>query len=227
MTIHQRIEQIQTTIHDLEVRHHRTVGSVTLLAVSKGKTSRVIEDAYGAGLSDFGENYVQEALTKIQALTYLPLCWHFIGGIQSNKAEAIAKHFSWVHSVSRSTIARQLNRHRPASLPALNVCLQVNIDDESSKSGLHPDDLVTLAREITLLPRLNLRGLMVIPKPIQDKAKHEDAFLRTADLLADLNSKLGLRLDTLSMGMSDDYDAAIQAGSTIIRLGQALFGARV
>ncbi|GLH51286.1 MULTISPECIES: YggS family pyridoxal phosphate-dependent enzyme [Pseudomonas] len=200
----------------------RDASSIHLLAVSKTKPAQAVREAYAAGLRDFGENYLQEALGKQADLTDLPLSWHFIGPIQSNKTRAIAEHFAWVHSVDRLKIAQRLSEQRPADLPPLNICIQVNVSGEASKSGCTPADLPALATAISALPRLKLRGLMAIPEPTQDRAEQDAAFATVRDLQASLN----LALDTLSMGMSHDLESAIAQGATWVRIGTALFGAR-
>ncbi|AYN18433.1 YggS family pyridoxal phosphate enzyme [Pseudomonas monteilii] len=200
----------------------RDPASVQLLAVSKTKPASAIREVHAAGVRDFGENYLQEALTKQQALSDLPLIWHFIGPIQSNKTKAIAEHFDWVHSVDRLKIAQRLSEQRPAGLAPLNICLQVNVSGEDSKSGCAPADLPALAKAVAALPNLRLRGLMAIPEPTDDRAAQEAAF---ASLRA-LQEGLDLGLDTLSMGMSHDLEAAIAQGATWVRIGTALFGAR-
>ena len=200
----------------------RDPDSVHLLAVSKTKPAQAVREAYAAGLRDFGENYLQEALSKQVELTDLPLSWHFIGPIQSNKTRAIAEHFAWVHSVDRLKIAQRLSEQRPAELPPLNICIQVNVSGEASKSGCTPADLPALANAISALPRLTLRGLMAIPEPTDDRAAQDAAFAKVRDLQASLN----LPLDTLSMGMSHDLESAIAQGATWVRIGTALFGAR-
>ncbi|GAA0289012.1 YggS family pyridoxal phosphate-dependent enzyme [Pseudomonas rhodesiae] len=200
----------------------RDPDSVHLLAVSKTKPAQAVREAYAAGLRDFGENYLQEALSKQVELTDLPLSWHFIGPIQSNKTRAIAEHFAWVHSVDRLKIAQRLSEQRPAELPPLNICIQVNVSGEASKSGCTPADLPALANAISALPRLTLRGLMAIPEPTDDRAAQDAAFATVRDLQASLN----LPLDTLSMGMSHDLESAIAQGATWVRIGTALFGAR-
>ncbi|MGE8307396.1 MAG: YggS family pyridoxal phosphate-dependent enzyme [Pseudomonas kermanshahensis] len=200
----------------------RDPASIQLLAVSKTKPASTIREIYAAGVRDVGENYLQEALTKQEALRDLPLIWHFIGPIQSNKTKAIAEHFDWVHSVDRLKIAQRLSEQRPAALAPLNICLQVNVSGEDSKSGCAPADLPALAEAVAKLPNLRLRGLMAIPEPSDDRTAQEAAFasLRT------LQQRLGLGLDTLSMGMSHDLEAAIAQGATWVRIGTALFGAR-
>ncbi|MGE8436298.1 MAG: YggS family pyridoxal phosphate-dependent enzyme [Pseudomonas palmensis] len=200
----------------------RDPGQVRLLAVSKTKPAAAIREVYAAGVRDVGENYLQEALAKQLELTDLPLTWHFIGPIQSNKTRAIAEHFDWVHSVDRLKIAQRLSEQRPAGLPALNVCVQVNVSGEASKSGCNPDELPALAQAIAALPHLKLRGLMAIPEPTDDLAAQAAAFARVRQLQDSLN----LGLDTLSMGMSHDLEAAIAQGATWVRIGTALFGAR-
>lgn len=200
----------------------RDPGQVRLLAVSKTKPAATIREVYAAGVRDVGENYLQEALAKQLELTDLPLTWHFIGPIQSNKTRAIAEHFDWVHSVDRLKIAQRLSEQRPAGLPALNVCVQVNVSGEASKSGCNPDELPALAQAIAALPHLKLRGLMAIPEPTDDPAAQAAAFARVRQLQDSLN----LGLDTLSMGMSHDLEAAIAQGATWVRIGTALFGAR-
>ncbi|MCO1622907.1 YggS family pyridoxal phosphate-dependent enzyme [Pseudomonas putida] len=200
----------------------RNPASVQLLAVSKTKPASAIREIHAAGVRDFGENYLQEALTKQQALSDLPLIWHFIGPIQSNKTKAIAEHFDWVHSVDRLKIAQRLSEQRPAGLGPLNICLQVNVSGEDSKSGCAPADLPALAAAVAALPNLRLRGLMAIPEPTEDRATQEAAFAS----LRKLQEGLGFGLDTLSMGMSHDLEAAIAQGATWVRIGTALFGAR-
>ncbi|XBT43677.1 YggS family pyridoxal phosphate-dependent enzyme [Pseudomonas viridiflava] len=204
----------------------RDPASVQLLAVSKTKPASAIREIHAAGVRDVGENYLQEALTKQQALSDLPLIWHFIGPIQSNKTKAIAEHFDWVHSVDRLKIAQRLSEQRPAGLAPLNICLQVNVSGEDSKSGCAPADLPALAKAVAALPNLCLRGLMAIPEPTDDRAAQEAAFATLRQLQEGLGLGLGLDLDTLSMGMSHDLEAAIAQGATWVRIGTALFGAR-
>ncbi|QDD91149.1 YggS family pyridoxal phosphate-dependent enzyme [Pseudomonas oryzihabitans] len=200
----------------------RDPATVGLLAVSKTKPAAALREAAAAGLRDFGENYLQEALDKQATLADLPLVWHFIGPIQSNKTRAIASHFDWVHSVDRLKIAQRLAEQRPAERGPLNICLQVNVSGEASKSGCHPDELPALATAVSQLPNLRLRGLMAIPEPTDDPASQRAAFAR----LRALSEALNLDLDTLSMGMSQDLEAAIAEGATWVRIGTALFGAR-
>ena len=192
------------------------------MAVSKTRPASAIRQAHAAGVQHIGENYLQEALSKIAELQDLPLTWHFIGPIRSNKTRAIAEHFDWVHSIDRLKIAQRLSAQRPAHLPPLNVCLQVNISDEDSKAGVPVAELDALAREVTDLPGLRLRGLMAIPAPAADS----EARRRPLRALREAMAALALPLDTLSMGMSDDLDEAIAEGATMVRIGSALFGAR-
>ncbi len=200
-------------------------GEVHLLAVSKTFPAQAVREAYQAGQRAFGENYVQEALDKIDALRDLPLEWHFIGPIQSNKTRVIAENFSWVHGVDRLKIAERLSAQRPVHLPPLNICLQVNVSGEDSKSGVTPSEVEALAVQAAQLPNLKLRGLMAIPAPAADPAVQRLPFAQMRALLQQLNSR-GLQLDTLSMGMSHDYTAAIAEGATIVRIGTAIFGVR-
>jgi len=196
-----------------------------VLAVSKTRGAEEVRAAAALGLRDFGENYVQEGLAKIESLTGLNLCWHFIGPIQSNKTRAIAEHFDWVHSVDRLKIAQRLSAQRPAQLPDLQVCLQVNISGEDSKSGVDPTELTALATAVAQLPRLQLRGLMAIPAPSDTLARQREPFARLRNALVELQATLPM-LDTLSMGMSGDLEAAIAEGATIVRVGTDLFGPR-
>ncbi len=221
-TIADNISHVGSRIQTATQAAHRPENSVQLLAVSKTKPAEALREAYAAGLRDFGENYLQEALSKQLELADLPLIWHFIGPIQSNKARAIAEHFDWVHSVDRLKIAQRLSEQRPAELPPLNICIQVNVSGEASKSGCTPDDLPALAAAISTLPRLKLRGLMAIPEPTDDRAEQDAAFAAVQKLQASLD----LPLDTLSMGMSHDLESAIAQGATWVRIGTALFGAR-
>ncbi|MBJ7548429.1 YggS family pyridoxal phosphate-dependent enzyme, partial [Pseudomonas sp. OA3] len=200
----------------------RNLTDIGLLAVSKTKPAAAIREAHAAGLRDFGENYLQEALEKQTELSDLPLIWHFIGPIQSNKTRPIAEHFDWVHSVDRLKIAQRLSEQRPAHLPPLNICLQVNVSGEDSKSGCSPEALPELVKAVAALPNLRLRGLMAIPEPTDDIAAQHAAFAH----LRQLRDDLALDLDTLSMGMSHDLGAAIAEGATWVRIGTALFGAR-
>ena len=221
-TIADNIGPVSARIRAAAQAEQRDEISIPLLAESKTKPAQAVREAYAAGMCDFGENYLQEALGKQAELTDLPLSWHFIGPIQSNKTRAIAENFAWVHSVDRLKIAQRLSEQRPADLPPLNICIQVNVSGEASKSGCTPADLPALAQAISALPRLQLRGLMAIPEPTDDRAAQDAAFATVRELQAGLN----LPLDTLSMGMSHDLESAIAQGATWVRIGTALFGAR-
>ncbi len=224
MTLQTRIQQLQLHLRALEQLHHRPLNTVQLLAVSKGRSAADIVAAHQAGLTDFGENYYQEALGKMKQLTPYPLNWHFIGPMQSNKIKGIARYFSWVHSVCETRTAVALHQHRPVDLPPLNVCVQVNIDHEVSKSGVHPKQALTLLQNINALPRLHLRGLMIIPMRNVTESLEGNAFQRAAKLLHAFNLQLNHAMDTLSMGMTDSLDEAIAAGSTLVRIGRGIFG---
>jgi pyridoxal phosphate enzyme (YggS family) len=205
------------------------VRQVTLLAVSKTQPPQAVAQAVAAGQRDFGENYVQEGVEKIQALRELlpaeTLSWHCIGPLQSNKTRLVAEHFDWVQSVDRLKIAQRLSEQRPTALGPLQVCLQVNVDGGVNKSGVSPAELPALAQAVAKLPGLRLRGLMCIPEPADTVAAQRAVFDRAKALLDDLNAQ-GLALDTLSLGMSDDLEAAIASGSTLVRVGRAIFGSR-
>jgi pyridoxal phosphate enzyme (YggS family) len=203
----------------------RAPGSVQLLAVSKTWGTDAVRTAYGAGQTDFGENYIQEAVDKITALRDLPLVWHCIGPIQSNKTRLVAEHFDWVHSIDRLKIAQRLSEQRPEHLPPLQVCIQVNVDGGETKSGVSPTDLSDLAQAVAALPRLQLRGLMTIPEPAETDAQMRAVHRQAKNLFEQLRAQ-GLPLDTLSMGMSADMAAAIAEGSTMVRVGTAIFGKR-
>jgi pyridoxal phosphate enzyme (YggS family) len=203
----------------------RDATSVTLLAVSKTQPGSAIRIAAASGITNLGENYLQEALDKMTVLADLPLCWHFIGPIQSNKTRSIAEHFDWVHSVDRLKIARRLSEQRPAEMPPLQVCLQLNISGESSKSGVSPEALAQLAAAVDELPALRLRGLMAIPAASTDIAVQRRSFAQLRHCLEALQATLP-GLDTLSMGMSADLESAIAEGATIVRIGTGVFGPR-
>jgi hypothetical protein len=198
---------------------------VHLLAVSKRQPLAKIVEAAAAGQRDFGENTVQEGIEKVTKLAERGLCWHFIGHLQSNKTRAVAEHFDWVHSIDKLKTARRLSEQRPESLGDLNVCIQVNIDEEASKSGAAPAEVAELAREVAGLPRLRLRGLMCLPAIRDTLAEQRLPFARTRRL-AEAVKRDGIAMDTLSMGMSDDFPAAILEGATIVRIGTAVFGPR-
>ena len=203
----------------------RASDTVKLLAVSKTMPAQAVREAYAAGQLAFGENYIQEAVDKIAALADLPLEWHCIGPIQSNKTKLVAENFAWVHSIDRLKIAERLSAQRPAHLTPLQVCLQVNVDGGSNKSGVAPEDLLALAQAVTKLPHLQLRGIMTIPEPAETEAEAR-AVHQQAKRLFDHLKTAGLTLDTLSMGMTADLEAAIAEGSTCVRVGTAIFGAR-
>jgi len=223
--ISDNLQQVRQRIAAAESRYGRAVGTVRLLAVSKSWPAEMLRRAAAAGQRDFGESYVQEALPKIEALEGLPLCWHFIGPIQSNKTRDIASRFHWVHSVDRLRIARRLSAQRPAGLPPLQLCIQVNISTEASKSGVSAGEAAALAEAVAQLPRLRLRGLMAIPAPTPDFAQQRAHFRQVRELQDTLIAQ-GHALDTLSMGMSGDLEAAIAEGATVVRVGTAVFGVR-
>lgn len=225
--IAENIAAIRARIRSAETISARQNGSVALMAVSKTRSAAEIAAAAAAGAIDIGENYLQEALDKQAQLSSLALCWHFIGPIQSNKTRAIAEQFDWVHSVDRLKIARRLSEQRPPALPPLQICLQVNINAEDSKSGLLPSELVDVAAEVTTLPGLSLRGLMAIPRQTDDPAVQRSNFAQVRSLFKTLQVRLPDQpLDTLSMGMSADMEAAIMEGATIVRIGSDIFGPR-
>jgi pyridoxal phosphate enzyme (YggS family) len=203
----------------------RSPGDVHLLAVSKKQPLEKIIAAADAGQQDFGENTVQEGIEKVTKLAQRGLCWHFIGHLQSNKTRVVAEHFDWVHSVDTLKTAKRLSGQRPESLGELNICIQVNIDEEASKSGAAPAEVADLARNVALLPRLKLRGLMCLPAIRETFEEQRVPFARTREL-AETLARDGLVMDTLSMGMSDDFRAAIMEGATIVRIGTAVFGPR-
>ena len=218
-----RFQTVLDRIRAAERQFQRPPGSVELLAVSKTHPASAVAALAALGQHHFGENYLQEALDKIADLAALNLEWHFIGPIQANKTRSIAEHFAWVHSVDRLKIAERLNAQRPDDLPPLNVCLEVNIDCEPSKHGLEERELADIAQAVAVLPRLRLRGLMAIPAPVADFTAQRLPFAR----LREWQERLQMAgLDTLSMGMSDDLEAAIAEGATLVRIGTALFGPR-
>lgn len=227
--IRQNLQAVRRQIAEAADNAQRAADGVALLAVSKTFGADAVIDAAGAGQWAFGENYLQEALDKMATVRAqrpdLQLEWHFIGPIQSNKTRAIAEHFDWVHSVDREKIAQRLSDQRPEQLPPLNVCLQVNISGEASKSGVSPEEVATVAKAVAAMPRLRLRGLMAIPEPEDDAARQRAPFRKMHELFTQLQAD-GLQLDTLSMGMSADMPAAIAEGATIVRIGSAIFGTR-
>lgn len=226
LNIVDNLRTVRVRIQEAEKRFGRLSGSVSLIAVSKKQASIAIATAAAAGQHHFAENYVQEALLKMQDLTHLGLHWHFIGPIQSNKTRHIAEHFSWVHSVDRFKIAQRLNEQRPASLPPLNTCLQVNISNEPAKSGMSIAEVPYIASAVSELPRLRLRGLMAVPALSDTLDQQRRPFAQLRKLQEKLLER-GLAVDTLSMGMSADLEAAIAEGATLIRVGTAIFGPRL
>lgn len=217
--------KIQDLLAQATAKAGRPPGAVRLLAVSKSKPAALVAEAAAAGQREFGESFVQEGIAKIEDVGRHDLVWHFIGHLQSNKTRAVAEHFDWVHTVDRLKIAERLSRQRPQHAPDLNVCIQVNIDGEADKSGVAPGELDSLAAAVAELPKLKLRGLMCIPVPRDDFDAQREPFRRLARLAESLAGS-GLETDTLSMGMTADYRAAIHEGATIVRIGTALFGER-
>ncbi len=220
-----QLQNLLEIINHCIVKYGRASGSVKLLAVSKKKTVEQIQQILKENHFDFGESYLQEALQKIATIDSPSICWHFIGPIQSNKTDKIAQHFDWVHSIDRLKIAQRLNNQRPESFTPLNVCIQVNISQETSKSGVAKNEVLELASNIVKLPHLKLRGLMAMPAASNDFDRQRLAFRELRQVFADLNRK-GFELDTLSMGTSNDLEAAIAEGATILRIGSAIFGER-
>ena len=223
--IAENLNHVRDRIAKVCVQMHRSPHELTLLAVSKTFGADAVLQAYAAGQSAFGENYIQEAVQKILALRHVPLQWHCIGPIQSNKSRLVAENFDWVHTIDRLKIAQRLSEQRPALLPPLNVCIQVNIDGGANKAGVAPQDALALAQAVAQLPHVRLRGLMSIPEPTLDFAAAFAVHQQAKNLFDALNNA-GLTLDTLSMGMTSDLEAAISAGSTMVRVGTAIFGAR-
>ncbi len=221
----ERLARVRERIHAAEQHYGRESGSVQLLAVSKTRPAEDIRACHALGQQAFGENYLQEAREKQQALATLGLEWHFIGPLQSNKSRPVAEHFDWVHSVDRLKLARRLSEQRPEGMAPLNLCLQVNVSGETSKSGCGLDELSELAAQVAALPGLRLRGLMAIPARGDDLQAQRAPFARLREALEALNTE-GLELDTLSMGMSGDLEAAIAEGATIVRIGTDIFGPR-
>ena len=224
-TITANLQAVKSRITTAAQAAGRSTGDVALLAVSKTFSADCVRTCAAAGQRAFGENYLQEALDKISALQTLDLVWHFIGPIQSNKTRPIAENFHWVHSIDRERVAQRLNDARSPSLPPLNVCMQVNVSGEASKSGVAPEEATALAQAIAALPRLKLRGLMTIPEPTPDSMLRRQRFALLRELQLKLIA-LGHPLDTLSMGMSDDLEDAIAEGATLVRVGSAIFGMR-
>ena len=224
-TIAQNIKSIQGKIRDAEKKHGRTSGSVQLLAVSKTRPKEDIYAAFAENQRHFGENYLQGALLKIKEMGEPSIEWHFIGPIQSNKTRQIAENFNWVHTLDRLKIAQRLSEQRDSKQKPLNVCIQVNVSGEASKSGVIPEETLSLAKEISGLPNIQLRGLMTIPASSNDFEQQRKPFQLLRELKDEIQSQ-GIELDTLSMGMSNDIEAAIAEGSTMVRIGTAIFGAR-
>jgi len=229
--IRDNLQIIGAKLSEFSSKYNRSESSVNLLAVSKRHTINKIHEAYEFGQRSFGENYVQELLEKKEQLKDLEIEWHFIGPLQSNKAKKIAEVAAWVHAVDRLKIAQRLSDNRPETMPSLSICLQVNISGEESKSGIKPEELSNLALQIAALPKINLRGLMVIPAPEDDFIKQREVFAEVALLKDNLqkylsDNNVSINLDTLSMGMSNDVEAAIAEGATIVRVGTAIFGQR-
>ena len=223
--ISDNLEKVCEDIRALENAHQRTPGDVTLLAVSKKKPVEAIQQAIRAGQTSFGENYAEEGVEKILAIGNTAFEMHFIGHIQSNKTRLIAAHYDWVQSVERVKILERLSQHRPDHLPPLNICLQVNVDGEQSKSGCQPNQLADLAALAEQQPNITLRGIMAIPAPQTDPVAQRAVFRKLAELFRSLQSRHE-QMDTLSMGMSGDMEAAIAEGATMVRIGTAIFGSR-
>lgn len=225
MTIAYHLQQVLQRIAESVNKFPGANDKVRLVAVSKTRPAEAIRTAFDCGQKDFGENYLQEAIDKIEQLNDLDICWHFIGPIQSNKTAGIAEHFDWCQSVDRVKIARRLSNQRPEHMTPLNICIQVNISAEQSKSGVSPDEVLRLAREIATLPNLCLRGLMAIPSKTTDPEQQRKAFANLRDCFHQLQANYA-SVDTLSMGMSGDLESAIAEGSTMVRIGTDIFGPR-
>ncbi len=219
------VNHVRSRINEAAKAAGRDPASVTLVAVTKSKAAESMREAATAGVTDFGENYLQEALGKMDTLAGLPVRWHFIGALQSNKTRPVAERFDWVHSIDRWSVARRLSEQRPFHAPPLNACIQVALVPEPTKGGIEPERLPELAQQMAALPRVKLRGLMCIPPPQPDTRSERAVFARLRGLLEGLNAR-GLALDTLSMGMSADFESAIAEGATMVRIGTAIFGER-
>ncbi len=220
-----KLKSIRDEIKEYEQRYNRTPGAVTLLAVSKTKPLEAVNDAITSGQCHFGENYLDDALPKVKATQDSSCVWHFIGHIQSNKTKAIAEHFAWVHTLDRTKIARRLSTQRPNGMPPLNCCVQLNFDNEAAKSGVSEKELPALMENISELPGLDIRGLMVIPELRKNLEAQREVFARVREIFIKMKEKYP-KFDTLSMGMSADMEAAIAEGATIVRIGTAVFGSR-
>lgn len=225
MNIAENLARINQQIRQTEAQYQRAVNSVGLIAVSKKKPAADIEAAAAAGQRDFGENYCQEAIEKMQEIDNSELTWHFIGPIQSNKTRLIAEHFDWVHTVDRIKIARRLHEARPADKPPLNICIQINISGESSKSGISPEQAADFLKAMQDFDRLRVRGLMALPAPASDIEQQRQPFARVQQCLEQLR-QIDAGLDTLSIGTTQDMQAAIAEGATLVRIGTAIFGER-
>ena len=219
------VNHVRSRISQAALAAGRDPASITLVAVTKSKPAEVVRAAATAGVTDFGENYLQEAMMKMDELRDLRLSWHFIGGLQSNKTRAVAERFDWVHSIDRLSVAKRLSDQRPFHAPPLNLCVQVALIPEPTKGGVRPEELGQLVSRIAALPRVKLRGLMCVPPPPPDPPAERAVFSRLRVLLERLNAE-GYGLDALSMGMSGDFEAAIAEGATHVRIGTALFGSR-
>jgi pyridoxal phosphate enzyme (YggS family) len=224
-TIASGLQKVRIRIREIAEKTGRQPEAITLLAASKTNPAECLREAFTAGQTIFGENYLQEALAKIPVLADLPIEWHFIGPIQSNKTRRIAENFAWVHSVDRKKIADRLSKDRPESLPPLQICLQVNVSGEGSKSGVAPEEVAELAAHVVMLPRLKLRGVMAIPELTKATALQRSQFRMLREAY-DRLKRDGYELDTISMGMSEDLDIAIEEGATMVRVGTAIFGPR-
>ena len=223
--IKKNILEIKKNISKISLDLNRTIDSVTLMAVSKKQSSENIREAYQAGQKDFGENYLQESISKIHELHDLEIIWHYIGSIQSNKSKLIAENYDWVHSIDKISTLKKINKYRGSVNRKINICIQVNIDSEDTKSGLYMNEVEDFIKECSSMNWVNIRGLMAIPKYQKDSSLKNKAFKKIKYLYDDLIKK-GYKLDTLSIGMSSDYEEAIGSGSTIVRIGTAIFGER-
>ena len=223
--IKKNILEIKKNISKISLDLNRTIDSVTLMAVSKKQTSENIREAYQAGQKDFGENYLQESISKIHELHDLEIIWHYIGSIQSNKSKLIAENYDWVHSIDKISTLKKINKYRGGVNRKINICIQVNIDAEDTKSGLYMNEVEDFIKGCSSMNWVNIRGLMAIPKYQSDSDLKSKAFKKIKHLFDDLIKK-GYKLDTLSIGMSSDYEEAIESGSTIVRIGTAIFGER-
>ena len=223
--IKKNILEVKKNISKTLLDFNRAEDSVTLMAVSKKQSTASIREAYKAGQKDFGENYLQESISKIQELRDLEIVWHYIGSIQSNKSKLVAENYDWIHSVAKIATLKKINNYRDSNKEKINICIQVNIDSEETKSGIHISEVEDFIKECSSMSQINIRGLMAIPKFQKDNDLKNSAFKKIKRLFDDLVKK-GYKLDTLSIGMSADYEEAIGSGSTIVRIGTAIFGER-